>query len=295
MGDQGLSRAARGRPLPYLTIGPWWHTDARHGLPAIRESLAWFRAHLQGDPSGLRRDPVRVYVTGAREWRNYRDWPPPGMRQARWHLHAGGGLGEDGPQDHPPSAYTFDPARPTPALGGPTLLGSSRPVDNRPLERRPDVLVFTSPALPADLDVIGPVGADLFVRSDREHTDFVVRLCDVAPDGTSRNVCEGGLRLPAAAVKPVGPDGVLRVAVDLWPTGHRFQRGHRVRVHVTSGAHPKVAANPGTGAPLATAGTRMVTARQEVFHSPDHPSAIILPIAERSPETAAPAPEDDVV
>lgn len=282
---------------PYLTIGPWWHTDARHGLPGIRESLAWFRAHLQGDPSGLRRDPVRVYVTGAGEWRHYRDWPPPGTRQARWHLHggpgSGHGLGEDGPQDHPPSTYTFDPARPTPALGGPTLLGSSRPVDNRPLERRPDVLAFTSPALADDLDVIGPVGADLFVRSDREHTDFIVRLCDVAPDGTSRNVCEGGLRLPAAAEKPVGTAGVRRIAVDLWPTGHRFARGHRIRVHVTSGAHPKVAANPGTGEPLATTETRVVKAHQEVFHDPDHPSAIILPIAERSPEAAMPAHPDE--
>ncbi|NEA24195.1 CocE/NonD family hydrolase [Actinomadura bangladeshensis] len=283
---------------PYLTIGPWWHTDARHGLPGIRESLAWFRAHLQGDPSGLRRDPVRVYVTGAGEWRHYRDWPPPGTRQARWHLHggpgSGHGLGEDGPQDHPPSTYTFDPARPTPALGGPTLLGSSRPVDNRPLERRPDVLAFTSPALADDLDVIGPVGADLFVRSDREHTDFIVRLCDVAPDGTSRNVCEGGLRLPAAAEKPVGTAGVRRIAVDLWPTGHRFARGHRIRVHVTSGAHPKVAANPGTGEPLATTETRVVKAHQEVFHDPDHPSAIILPIAERSPEAAMPAHPGEV-
>ncbi|WP_205718610.1 CocE/NonD family hydrolase [Actinomadura sp. WMMA1423] len=287
-----LALRAAGR-TPYLTIGPWWHTDARHGLPAIRESLAWFRAHLQGDPSGLRRDPVRVYVTGAREWRHYRDWPPPGMRQTRWHLHAGGGLGEDGPREARPSKYRFDPARPTPALGGPTLLGSSRPVDNRPLERRPDVLVFTSPPLADDLDVIGPVGADLFVRSDREHTDFVVRLCDVSPDGTSRNVCEGGLRLPAASAVPVGTDGVLRLVVDLWPAGHRFQRGHSVRVHVTSGAHPKVAVNPGTGEPIATAATRMVTARQEVFHDPGRPSAIILPVAERSPEAAAPAPDEE--
>ncbi|RFS85277.1 CocE/NonD family hydrolase [Actinomadura spongiicola] len=278
--------------VPYLTIGPWWHTDPRHGLVTIRESLAWFRAHLLGDPSGLRRDPVRLYVTGAREWRHYRDWPPPGSRQIRWHLHAGGGLGEDGPQERSPSAYRFDPADPTPALGGPTLLGSSRPVDNRPLERRPDVLVFTSPALTADLDVIGPLGADLFVRSTREHTDFVVRLCDVAPDGTSRNVCEGGLRLPAAAEKPVGTGGVRRVAVDLWPTAHRFPRGHRVRVHVTSGAYPKVAVNPGTGEPLATA-TRMVPADQEVFHDPDHPSAIVLSIVERSAEVTVPAAGDE--
>ncbi|QKG26684.1 CocE/NonD family hydrolase [Actinomadura verrucosospora] len=283
-------RAAGHRP--YLTIGPWWHTDARHGLVSFRETLAWFRAHLRGDPSGLRAEPVRLYVTGAREWRHYRDWPPPGTRQERWHLHPGGGLGTDGPRPSSPSAYRFDPARPTPALGGPTLLGSSRPVDNRPLERRPDVLVFTSPPLAEPLDVIGPIGADLFVRSDREHTDFVVRLCDVAPDGTSRNVCEGGLRLPAFAEKPVGTSGVRRIAVDLWPAGHRFARGHRVRVHVASGAHPKVAANPGTGEPLATA-RRMVPADQEVFHDPDHPSAIVLPIAAASPEAVTPAPAED--
>ncbi|WP_395106920.1 CocE/NonD family hydrolase [Actinomadura sp. SCN-SB] len=285
---------------PYLTIGPWWHTDARHGLVSFRESLAWFRAHLLGDFSGLRDNPVRIYVTGAREWREYDDWPPPGMEQRRWHLHAGGGLGEDGPRPAPPSRYRFEPARPTPALGGPRILGSSRPVDNRPLERREDVLVFSSPVLKDDLEVIGPVAADLFVRSSREHTDFIVRLCDVAPDGTSRNVCEGGLRLDpgrsvateAVGYKDVGTEGVRRVAIDLWPAGHRFRRGHRVRVHVTSGAYPKVAANPGTGEPIATA--RMsVPARQEVFHDPDHPSAILLPVVRRSAETVSPAPHEE--
>ncbi|MBW8481052.1 CocE/NonD family hydrolase [Actinomadura parmotrematis] len=271
---------------PQLTIGPWWHTDARHALVSFRESLAWFRAHLRGDPSGLRPDPVRVYVTGAREWRDYRDWPPPGTRYERRHLHAGGGLGAAGPQEHPPSRYRYDPRRPTPALGGPTLLGSSRPVDNRPLERRDDVLVFSSPALDRAVDVVGPVRAELYVRSSRPAADFVVRLCDVAPDGTSRNVCEGGLRLA-----PAGGE-VRRVLVDLWPAGHRFRPGHRIRVHVTSGAYPKVAANPGTGAPLAAAGA-MVDAEQELYHDPAHPSAILLPIADRTPEhvVADPAAE----
>ncbi|GAA4102016.1 CocE/NonD family hydrolase [Actinomadura miaoliensis] len=284
-------RAAGHRP--YLTIGPWWHADARHNLVSFREALAWFKAHLRGDFSAVRANPVRLYVTGSREWRDYRDWPPPGMRQERWHLHGGGGLGEDGPQDIRPSAYRFDPSDPTPALGGPSLLGSSKPVDNRPLEKRRDVLVFTSAVLRKDLDLIGPVVADLFVRSSREHTDFLVRLCDVAPDGTSRNVCEGGLRLDPdhpVADKPVGTEGVRRVAIDLWPIGHRFCRGHRVRVHVTSGAYPKVAVNPGTGEPLATAAAPGVPADQEVFHDPDHPSAILLPVVERSPEAAVSDP-----
>lgn len=282
-------RAAGHRP--YLTIGPWWHADARHGLVAVREALAWFRAHMRDDPSGLRTHPVRLYVTGAREWRDYRDWPPPGMRQVRWHLHQGGGLGPNGPQSHEPSSYRYDPENPTPALGGPTLLGSSKPVDNRPLERRPDVLVFTSPPLASDLEVIGPVSADVHLRSSRAHTDLVVRLCDVDEDGVSRNVCEGGLRLTPA--HPADADGVRRVTVDLWPTARRFRRGHRVRVHVTSGAYPKVAANPGTGDPLTSAAPAPVPADQEIFHDPDRPSAIVLPVVERAPEAAVAVPEDE--
>jgi putative CocE/NonD family hydrolase len=209
------------------------------------------------------------------------------MRQERWHLHQGGGLGPDGPRSREPSTYRYDPARPTPALGGPTLLGSSKPVDNRPLERRPDVLVFTSPPLAADLEVIGPVSAEVFLRSSRPHTDLIVRLCDVDEDGVSRNVCEGGLRLTPA--HPADGDGVHRVAVDLWPTARRFRRGHRVRVHVASGAYPKVAANPGTGDPLTSSALPAVAADQEVFHDPDRPSAIVLPVVGRAPEAAVAA------
>ncbi|REE99741.1 CocE/NonD family hydrolase [Thermomonospora umbrina] len=285
--DYAALRAA-GRN-PYLTIGPWWHADARQGVASLRESLAWFRAHLKGDPSGLRADPVRVYVTGAKQWRDYHDWPPPGMRHRRWHLQPGLGLDESGPHTGGPSAYRFDPADPTPALTGPSLLGRCGPADQRPLERRPDVLTFTSAPLRAGLDVIGPVTAELYVRSDREHTDFVVRLCDVAPDGTSLNVCEGGLRLRPGD-PPADVDGVRGVTVDLWPTARRFRRGHRLRVHVTSGAFPMVAANPGTGDPLGSAAVR-VPARQEVFHDPDRPSALLLPVVERSAERTVADPE----
>jgi putative CocE/NonD family hydrolase len=217
-----------------------------------------------------------VYVTGAGEWREFRDWPPPGARTEHWHLQPGGGLGEDGPQESGPSTYRYDPTHPTPAPSGPSLLGSCKPVDHRRLEARDDVLVFSSPVLDKDLDVIGPVAANLYVRSDRENTDFIVRVCDVGPDGTSLNVCEGGLRL-SPGLAPADAEGVRRVPIELWPTGHRFRRGHRVRVHVTSGAYPKVASNPGTGEPLSAA-SLPVPADQEVFHSPDYPSAILLPV-----------------
>ncbi|SEH03390.1 hypothetical protein SAMN05444920_13622 [Nonomuraea solani] len=268
--DYAALRAAGRRP--YLTIGPWYHIDSRHGRPTMAEASAWFRAHLLGDPSGLRPDPVRVYVTGAEEWRDHADWPVPGMREQRWHLQHGFGLGTEGPLPAEPDRFRYHPDHPTPVIGGPVLLGDSRPRDQRRLERRRDVLVYSSAALQSDVEMIGPVRAELFVRSSTPSVDVVVRVCDVHPDGRSLNVCEGVRRLG-----PGNSGGVERVAVDLWPMGHRFRRGHRIRVHVAAGAYPTIARNHGTGDPLG-AGSAMVPADVEVFHSPDRPSAVVLPL-----------------
>ncbi|GAA1302221.1 X-Pro dipeptidyl-peptidase [Planotetraspora silvatica] len=270
--DYAAMRAA-GRQ-PYLTIGPWYHADIRHGRASNIDALAWFRAHLMGDTSGLRASPVRLYVTGANEWRDFPDWPVAGTRPARWHLQPGLALSRDNPRESPPDAYRYDPANPTPVIGGPVLIGNSEPRDNRRLESRKDVLVYTSHVLAEDTDVIGPVTAELYVRSSREHTDMVVRICDVHPDGSSMNVCEGVRRLTPSI--PADGDGVRRVEVDLWPIGHRFRRGHRIRVHVASGAYPRIARNPGTGDPLPF-GATMYPSDQEILHSPAHPSAVILP------------------
>ncbi|MEV6155285.1 CocE/NonD family hydrolase [Nonomuraea sp. NPDC052129] len=269
--DYQAMRAAGRRP--YLTIGPWYHVDRRHGRPAMADALAWFRAHLLDDPSGLRPDPVRLYVTGAEEWRDYPDWPVPEMRPERWHLQHGFGLGTELPQEDEPDRFRYHPDHPTPVLGGPVLLADSRPRDQRRLEARRDVLVYSSAALESDVELIGPVGAELFVRSSTPHVDVVVRVCDVHPDGRSLNVCEGVRRLgPDSAA-----DDIRRVLVDLWPVGHRFARDHRIRVHVAAGAYPTIARNPGTGQSLGLGG-KMVPADVEVFHSPEHPSAMILPL-----------------
>ena len=138
------------------------------------------------------------------------------------------------------------------------------------------MLVYTSAPLDHAVEAIGPVSAELYVTSSREHTDFTVRLCDVDPAGKSRNVCDGLLRLQPGQPPP-GAEGCRRVVIDLWPTAYRFQPGHRLRVQVASGAHPRWARNPGSGEPLATA-TTLHTADQAVYHDPDHPSAILLPI-----------------
>ncbi len=274
LADYQALRAA-GRDVR-LTIGPWKHTGPGAAGEALRDSLDWFGTHLLEDlDSRTRRSRVRLFVGGARRWLEVEEWPPP-ARSVRWHLHPGGGLHPRAPVASPPGRYRYDPSDPTPSVGGTLLARSGGPRDNRALERRSDVLVFTSSALVRDLEVVGPITVELHVRSTLEHTDFFVRLCDVDPSGKSLNLCDGLVRVTPASWWP-GPDGIAAVQVPLWPAAHVFRRGYRLRVQVSSGAHPRFARNLGGGEPLATAVT-MHSADQEVWHDPDHPSAIVLPV-----------------
>jgi len=259
-----------------LTIGPWKHTDSGAAGEALRDSLDWFGTHLlddRVDPS--QRSRVRLFVGGARRWLEVAEWPPP-ARTVRWHLHTHGVLHPRIPVASAPDRYRYDPSDPTPSVGGTLLARSGGPRDNRALEKRGDVLVFSSSVLVRDLKVVGPVAAELHVRSSLEHTDFFVRLCDVEPSGKSLNVCDGLVRVTSGSQQP-GADGIAVIHVPLWPAAHVFRRGHRLRVQVSSGAHPRFARNLGGGEPLATAVT-MHIADQEVWHDPAHPSAIVLPV-----------------
>jgi uncharacterized protein len=258
-----------------LTIGPWKHTDPGVAAESLRDSLEWFDRHVLDRDGSPRRSRVRLFVGGARRWIDVNEWPPR-ARSVRWHLQPGGLLHTRVPVGSAPDRYRYDPSAPTPSVGGSLLSRSGGPRDNRALERRSDVLVYTSAALVRDVEVIGPISAELHVRSTLEHTDFFVRLCDVEPSGASRNICDGLVRLAPTRWRR-GVDGVATVEVPLWPAAHVFRRGHRVRVQVSSGAHPRFARNLGGGEPLATAVT-MHLADQEIWHDRDHPSAIVLPV-----------------
>jgi putative CocE/NonD family hydrolase len=137
-------------------------------------------------------------------------------------------------------------------------------------------LTYTSPVLTDDLTVIGPLTAELYLRSSLEHTDFFVRLCDVSEKGRSFNISDGIVRLEPGSVHRE-EDGVFRLEIAMWPTANTFLAGHRLRLQVSSGAHPLFCRNTGTGGPLATA-TRMRSADQEVFHDAARPSSIALPV-----------------
>jgi uncharacterized protein len=273
--------AAAGNP-PRLTIGPWRHLSPGLLRGVARETVDFLSEQLLGTaprPGG----PVRYFVTGAGEWRYAETWPPAGTVERQWTLRAAGELlsADGGSSAHPgpvppegsASRFTYDPADPTPSVGGPALGGGSAVADNRALEHRSDVLVFTSLPLAAPVDVIGTPTARILVSSDNPNHDLFVRICDVDPEGQSRNVSDRLIRLDDVPFT----DGPREAVLELWPLAHRFATGHRIRVQVSGGAFPRWARNPGTGEPPATA-TRLVPQTVSVHHDTAHPSFVILPV-----------------
>jgi uncharacterized protein len=271
---QALRRAGK---QPYLLVGPWTHTSFANAGLIIRETLAWLDRHVKGKNERLHEMPVQLFVMGENRWRHFADWPPP-VQSERWYLQANGELAPTAPLSSQPDRYRYDPADPTPAVGG-NSLGAAKhmgPKDNRSLEARADVLVYTSAVLEQDMEVIGPVTAELYVRSSLEYTDFFARLCVVEASGKSINLCDGLLRLTPGSIPPE-PDGSLHISIEVWPTAYRFRKGQRLRVQISSGAHPRFVRNPGSGESLAT-GTKLRVADQVVYHDPEHPAAILLPV-----------------
>jgi hypothetical protein len=274
IGDfQALRR--RGRRAR-LTIGPWAHTSPGTMAASLRDGLEWFDEHLTDGPPPLPHCGIRLFVMGTRRWIDLPDWPPPAQEQ-RWYLGAGGSLRPSGPDDSAPDQYRYDPADPTPAVGGASLdWRDAGPKDQRRRESRPDVLLYTSDVLTRDLTVVGPLEAQIHLRSSLDHTDLFVRLCDVSPRGRSRNLSDGMVRL-TPGVPPRDPDGSSTVRIAMGPTAVTFRRGHRLRLQVSSGAHPLFVRNTGTAEPLADA-TTLCVAEQEVFHDSRHPSCLTLPV-----------------
>lgn len=263
-----------------LIIGPWAHTSPGLVAAGMREALGWLRSHLLGDDRLVRPGAVRIRVTGERlrdGWRELEAWPPPGSGERRLWLAGGGGLQhrEPGVADEGFDDYRYDPARPTPSLGGPLLLARRPVVDNAPLETRADVLTYTSVALEQPVEAIGVARVELHVRASAPHFDLFARVCDVDRDGLSRNVCDALERIAPDRFEQAA-DGSWRVAFDLWPMGHRFAAGHRIRLQVSSGAHPRYARNPGTGDDPMTA-TQLRAVDVELLRGARHPSHLVLP------------------
>ncbi|MCF3144421.1 CocE/NonD family hydrolase [Streptomyces platensis] len=226
-----------------LLVGPWTHTSAmQQGWPVVfAESLAWLRAHLCDDPAGLRPTPVRVHVGGEDAWRDLDDWPPNAATTAWFAAENGALSGQPPVAEGPLASFRYEPADPTPSVGGPLLSRASGARDNGTLEARDDVLTFTGPPLTAPVDVLGPVFARLRIATDTGHAEVFARLCDVDARGRSTNICDGLTRVRTSGVTP------SEVTVAMGATAHRFAAGHRIRLQISGGAHPRYARSPGTG------------------------------------------------
>lgn len=254
-----LQRA--GNP-PRLTIGPGAHGDLAVASASVADAADHLRTVLLGTPPA-NRARVRLWLQHGERWIDAEQWPPPAQDRT-YYLRPGGELGAEPASDAAPDVTTYDPADPTPTVGGPVIGRDAGAADNRAIEARPDVLCYTGPVLAADLDLVGEVSATVRLRSEPGYADVFVRLCDVEPAGKSMSVTDGFVRLRPGFPASDGVDGVVTVELALRPTAYRIRAGHRLRVQVSGGAYPRFARNLGTGEPAATA-TRMVTALRETF------------------------------
>ena len=284
-----------------LLIGPWSHLE--HGRPIGEQSfgvaseegsmdlaesiedvqVAWFERHLAGLDGQPQGSPVRLFVMGLNQWRDEPAWPLPDARPTEFYLRGGGRLAETPPAaNESPDGYAYDPSAAVPTVGGSTLMAApfrAGPFDQQAIERRADVLTYTSDALSEPVEATGPINVHLWVSSSAPTTDFVARLCDVDPAGRSINLADGIVRV-GQLLEP------REVAIDLWATSNVFLAGHRIRIDVTSSSFPRWDRNLNTVTPWTSLEVARV-ARQQVFHDIRHPSRVVLPVVpERVPRPA---------
>jgi predicted acyl esterase len=301
----------KSNPEDRIMIGPWPHTfntpfanvsfgkDAT--VPLRPEQIKWFDRWLKGTPAPEPGPPVRIFVMGVNKWRNEEDWPLARARPVKFYLggngHANSVYGDgflsderraenskDNGKRTPPDTFLYDPNKPVPTTGGAVCCDSRKfpwgPMDQRPVERRHDVLVYTTSPLTADLEVTGPIRLILYAASTARDTDFTAKLVDVFPSGEARNLTDGILRAryrdSLEKAKLMTPREVYRMTIDVGVTSNVFRAGHRIRLEVSSSNFPRFDRNPNTGRPVADE-TELLKATQTVFHDRDRQSYLLLP------------------
>jgi len=284
----GHAGGADQRKIGEVDFGP----DAPHDFDAI--VLDWYDVILKGKPAQTGSKPVRIFVMGKNAWRDEDDWPLARARSTSYFLHSHGSANSasgDGsldtttPSSESRDSYTYDPANPVPTIGGPLCCDAQHlapgPRDQRPVEDRKDVLVYSTPAFAQDTEVTGPITLDLYAATSAVDTDFTGKLVDVWPNGFVQNLTEGILRLryrnsqetPEAAK----PGEIYHLKIDLWSTSNVFLAGHRLRLEISSSNFPRFDRNLNTDEEQAHA-THMISATNAIYHDRAHPSALILPM-----------------
>jgi uncharacterized protein len=297
-----------------VLIGPWPHNMSTkfEGVDFGRDSSApirslqfeWFDQWLKGQDTPLVSEPpLKIFVMGANRWREEHEWPPRDARPRHFYLDSGGRantldgdgvLADRAPLHGVEDRFVFNPHDPVPTRGGAVCCNPKifpwGPMDQRPVEHRADVLVYSSAPLKQDMEVIGPVEVVLYVATTAKDTDFSAKLVDVFPDGYARNLTDGLLRLRYRAsldkAVPATPGEIYRVAIAAGVTSNVFLKGHRIRVEVSSSNFPRFDRNPNTGGPIADE-ARLLNASQTIYHDRDHPSQLILLVETPAPHAVA--------
>ncbi len=296
-----------------VIIGPWTHMNFSGSFPE-REfgwggsataidlpgiHLKWFDRWLKGVENGIDEElPVMIFVMGIDEWRSELDWPLPDTQYRSYYLHSDGAanslhgngvLSTEQPEDEPSDVYLYNPLRPVPTVGGQVILPGGNamgPRDQREVELRDDVLVYSTPELEQAVEVTGPIELQLFVSSSAPDTDFTGKLVDVYPDGRAIILTEGILRARYrnSFTEPelMEAGQVYELWLNLWATANVFLPGHRIRLEVSSSNFPRFDRNSNTGGIIThETADQYRPAINRVFHDAEYPSHLILPIIER--------------
>lgn len=254
--------------------------------------LKFFAKHLAGEDHYSKPEPrCRIFIMGENRWYELEDWPVPGAKNSRFYLHSDGSANSlfgDGklslnPPDKKETAdkFTYDPDNPIPYVTDPVALQLGEACDQQSIERRPDVLVYTSEPLKDDLVICGRVFAELYISTDVKGTDFTGKLVDVYPNGRAIQVCDGIQRAEYrnSLEKPewLEKDKIYKVSIDMWATGIRFLKGHSIRLEISSSAVPKFTRHMNTDNDPADE-IHPLIAHQFVYHESRYPSALIVDI-----------------
>lgn len=272
--------AGGGQKIGDVDFGP----DARWDSTGLL--IRWYDFLFKQAPNGLDKEkPVRVFTMGENKWRDFDTWPPAEAQPKRFYLNSAGkansSAGDGQLISSPPVAgaadtFKYDPTNPVPTRGGPLCCQQDLllpgPKEQADVERRDDVLVYSTAALESNLDVTGPVTLELWIKSSAASTDFTGKLVDVWPNGFAQNITEGILRL-----KKVDRES-QRITIDLWATSNVFQAGHKLRLEVSSSNFPRFDRNLNTGDPDIAHATRHVVAENMVLHDKEHPSGLVLSV-----------------
>ncbi|MFA6472600.1 MAG: CocE/NonD family hydrolase, partial [Candidatus Latescibacterota bacterium] len=257
-----------------------------------------FDRWLKNEPNGVEKEPsVKFFLMGDNKWISSDTWPPEGTKAQSFFISSEGKANTvrgDGkligktPAKGKFDTFTYDPGNPVPTRGGSicclrdmTKAGS---MDQRKIEEREDVLVYTTDILEKDITVVGQVELELFASTSAKDTDFTGKLVDVCPDGKALNIVEGIVRARfrngMSAPQFLTPGAVEPCRFTLGQTAMNFKKGHRIRLEVSSSNFPRFDRNLNTGGPIGTE-SLFLKADQKIFHDKKHPSRLILSVWDR--------------